>query len=239
MADYSSSRRRPERGSCPGAFVLCMVNCSGRALPIVRPMSFFEDFVCGSTGPIRKLRLGREYPDFLRHEINRYRRVRVDVLPKPSPWPPRIICHCAPLYEPQWWNDAGQKQYNNCYNYATNYRSDGFAQPGLAAESIYTSLTCAAVRPAAVVDALIDSPGANNGCPSEGHLVALVVAPGWDFHWYCKGRNGYWSHKPGWTAVINLDDGNVSLLDPRTANRGPYTDFWSFMGVMHGHVKIR
>ena len=200
---------------------------------------FFEDFVCGSTGPIRKLRLGKEFPDFLRREINRYQRVRLDFFPKPFPWPPRIICRCGPLYEPQWWNDAGQKQYNNnCYNYATNYRSDTFAQPGLAAGSMYTALTCVAVRPAAVLDALIDSPNANNKCPNEGHLVALVVAPGWDFHWYRKGRNGYWSHKPGGTAVTNLDNSNTSIPDPRTANRGPYTDFCTFMVVMHGHIKI-
>lgn len=37
---------------------------------------------------------------------------------------------------------------------------------------------------------------ANNRCPKEGHLVALVIWPTVDFHWYRKGRNGYWSHKP-------------------------------------------
>jgi len=140
----------------------------------------------------------------------------------------------------QWWNDAGQKQFhNNCYNYATNYRSDTFAQPGLAAGSMYTALTCAAVRPAAVLDALIDSPSANNKCPAEGHLVALVIAPGFDFHWYRKGRTGYWSHKPGGTAVRDVDNSNVPIPDPRTANRGPYTNFCTFMVVMHGHIKVK
>jgi hypothetical protein len=109
----------------------------------------------------------------------------------------------------------------NCYNYACDYRSDTFGQPGLAAGSIYTALTCAAVRPAAVRDDLIDWPSSNNKCPKEGHVVALVIAPGSDFHWYRKGRNCYWSHKPGSTPVTNVDNSNISLPDPRTANRGP------------------
>jgi hypothetical protein len=104
---------------------------------------------------------------------------------------------------------------------------------------MYTQLTCASVRPAAVADGLIARPSANNRCPGEGHLVALVIAPGIDFHWYRKGRNGYWSHKPGSTPVINLDNSNHLIPDPRTADRGMYTQFCTFMVVMHGHIKIR
>jgi hypothetical protein len=201
----------------------------------------FEDFICGSTGPIVKLDLGDKFPIFVKKEIKRFQEVRAK-WPWEGKiiWPPKLLCTCAPLYEPTWWNDAGQKQFNNnCYNYATNYRSDTFAQPGKAAGSMYASLTCGSVKPAAVKDELIDSPSANNKCPAEGHLVALVIAPGWDFHWYRKGRNGYWSHKPGGTPVTNLDNSGVTIPDPRTANRGPYTDFCTFMVVMHGHIKIK
>lgn len=201
----------------------------------------FEDFICGSTGLIRKIGLGKKFPLFVKKEIERFKEVRAK-----WPWEGKFIwprtnpCKCAPLYEPNWWNDGGQKQFNNnCYNYATNYRTDTFAQPGRAAGSMYTSLTCASVRPAAVKDDLIDSYKAANKCPKEGHLVALVIAPGWDFHWYRKGRNGYWSHKPGSTAVTNLDNSGVTISDPRTANRGLYTDFCTFMVVMHGHIKIK
>jgi hypothetical protein len=150
----------------------------------------------------------------------------------------RKRCRCAPLYEPQWWNVPARQPVNNCYNYACNYRSDTFAQPGLAAGAMYTALTCAAVRPAAIADALIDAPSADNRCPKEGHLVALVVWPNGDFHWYRKGRDGMWSHKPGGTAVTNLDNSGNPISDPRTADRGPYTDFCTFMVVMHGHIKI-
>ncbi len=148
-------------------------------------------------------------------------------------------CKCAPLYEPTWWNDGGQRQLNNnCYNYSTNYRTDTFAQPGQAAGQMYAALTCAAVHTAALADDVLDTKLVNK-CPPEGHLVALVVAPGFDYHWYRKGRDGLWTHKPGHTPVTNVDNSGHIITDPRTADRGPYTDFCSFMVVMHGHIKIR
>jgi hypothetical protein len=99
-------------------------------------------------------------------------------------------------------------------------------------------LTCASVRPAAIADSLIDAPNANNKCPKEGHLVALVIWPGVDFNWYRKDRNGRWSHMPV-SQVTNLDNAGHLIPDPRTADRGPYTDFCTFMVVMHGHIKIQ
>jgi hypothetical protein len=206
-----------------------------------------EDFVCGSTGLIRRLRLGKEVPERIGREIERFRELRLRwPWRRKVRWPLRRRCFCAPLYEPAWWNDGAQRQlHNNCYNYASNYRTDTFrlitggGQPGAASGAMYTQLTCASVRPAAVADGLIASPGANNRCPTEGHLVALVIAPGWDFHWYRKGRNGYWTHKPGQTQATHLDNSSALIADPRTADRGPYTQFCTFMVVMHGHVKIR
>jgi len=181
----------------------------------------------------------RGFSAILKREMDRLLRIREHYRHRPHPWPTRERCHCAPLYEPLWWNDAGQKQFNNnCYNYATNYRTDTFAQPGRANGAMYTSLSCAAVRPAAVADDVIAAPAANNKCPKEGHLAALVIWPGVDFHWYRKGRNGYWSHKPGSTPVRNVDNSNHLIADPRTADRGGYTVFCSFMVVMHGHIKI-
>ena len=158
----------------------------------------------------------------------------------PITWPTLIKCRCAPLYEPAWWNDGGQRQWNNnCYNYGTNYRTDTFAQPGLGSGQMYPfPIACKGVRDAAVRDDLIASPKAGNKCPGEGHLVALVVGPGWDFHWYRKGRNGLWTHKPGGTPVTNVDQSGNLITDPRTADRGNYTDFCTFMTVMHGHTKI-
>jgi len=199
-----------------------------------------EEFICGSTGPLRRLRLGRDFSLILMREIVRLREIRLRYQWRHQPWPQRDKCRCAPLYEPEWWNVPQRQPHNNCYNYGTNCRTDTFAQPGQAAGAMYTwPLSCASVRPAAVADELIDNPAANNRCPKEGHLVALVVWPNGDFHWYRKGRNGLWSHKPGGTPVTNVDNSGNPIPDPRTADRGPYTQFCTFMVVMHGHIKIQ
>jgi hypothetical protein len=204
---------------------------------------YVEDFVFGPTGPIRLVALAPEMLTVLRTELEHRRGIAWE-WPEKVRWPSRVRCRCAPVYEPDWWNDAssgGARQFsNNCYNYATNYRTDTFAQPGLASGQIYPDpISCAGVRPAAVRDELIDNPRADNHCPEEGHLVALVVAPGIDFHWYRKGRNGHWTHKPGGTPVTNVDNSGATITDPRTADRGMYTDFCTFMTVMHGHIKIQ
>jgi hypothetical protein len=206
----------------------------------------FEDLITGSRGLLSKAKMGEGFDQFLAAEMVRCRQLDAEYAAKKIVWPLKPVCPCAPLYEPQWWNDGGQKQlHNNCYNYSTDYRTDSFrvisggGQPGAAAGAMYTAITGAAVKDAAVKDDLIDSPAADNKCPGQGHLVALVIAPGWDFHWYRKGRNGRWSHKPGSTAVTNLDNSGNTILDPRTANRGPYTEFCTFMVVMHGHIKIK
>jgi len=228
---------RPVRG-LPRTFRVANGDVFGGRAPHRAADPSFEDFVCGSTGPLRRLRLGREFPLVLVREIGRLRELRYRYPWPRWPWPVKNPCQCAPIYEPAWWNVPARQPYNNCYNYSTNYRTNTFAQPGRAAGAIYTALTCAAVRPAAVADELIDSPSANNRCPAKGHLVALVVWPGGDYHWYRKGRNGYWTHKPGGTAVTNLDNSGHLIADPRLADRGPYTDFCTFMVVMHGHIRI-
>ena len=152
---------------------------------------------------------------------------------------PALVCRCAPLYEPGWWNDGGQIQlHNNCYNYACDYRTDTFAQPGRAAGNRITQFSCPGVQPCAIDDALTVSPQQAVRCPGEGHLVALVIWPGWDFHWYRMGRELLWSHKPGNWPVTNLDNAGQRISDPRTADRGRYTAFCSFMIAMHGHIKI-
>jgi hypothetical protein len=198
----------------------------------------FDEFVCGTGGPVRLHPQAGPLVDLCHREIARFR----DLLGRYQWRPRRPIrrhCPCAPLWEPTWWNDGGQVQWNNnCYNYGTNYRSDTYAQPGQAAGAIYASITCADVRAGAVADKLIAVPRHGNRCPKEGHLVALVVGPGWDFHWYRRGRNGYWTHKPGGTQATDRDNSGNLIPDPRTADRGGYTDFCTFMIVMHGHIKI-
>ncbi|MEZ4425704.1 MAG: hypothetical protein R3E98_20085 [Gemmatimonadota bacterium] len=199
-----------------------------------------EDQILSPTGPLRLTGFGPEFSDRAAEESERFRWVLSNFDFGRIRWPLRQVCRCAPLWEPAWWNDAGTVQWsNNCYNYGTNYRSDTYAQPGLAAGAMYGAITCAEVRAGAIADALLLAAKANNRCPKEGHLVALVVGPGWDFHWYRKGRNGYWTHKPGGTPATDRDNSGHLITDPRTADRGGYTDFCTFMVVMHGHVKVK
>jgi len=66
--------------------------------------------------------------------------------------------------------------------------------------------------------------------PGTGGLwiMALVMAPGYDYHWYRFMSNGYWTHKPGGTPATDKDSCGKLIPDPRTACRGPYTQFCGF-----------
>ncbi|MGV2389531.1 MAG UNVERIFIED_CONTAM: hypothetical protein LVR29_18600 [Microcystis novacekii LVE1205-3] len=51
-------------------------------------------------------------------------------------------------YNPSFWNNnATILRNNNCYNYASNKRTDTFAQPWRGCGNIYRSLTCAGSDP--------------------------------------------------------------------------------------------
>ncbi len=157
------------------------------------------------------------------------------------------VCPCAPAADLAAWNSSpAVTPHNNCYNYGTNYRTDTFAQPGKAASAQMTSnAACNLPSPGisakmgAVSDGLIDKPNQDNKCILPGHLVALVNGPNYDYHWFRKGPNGRWSHKPGQTPATLLDNSGNIITDPRTADRGPYTNFCTFMQVVHGRFKIK
>jgi hypothetical protein len=153
----------------------------------------------------------------------------------------QIMAPGLPNYEPAFWN-ASARPSNNCYNYANNHQTNTFAQPGRARGAMYTALTCAAVHAAADADGL--EPISTINAASYKDLVALVVAPGYDYHWYRRDANGYWTHKPGGTNATNLDNAGNTIANPETANRGPYSDFcgyfrlWSdnVQGAGHEHI---
>lgn len=141
-------------------------------------------------------------------------------------------CCNIPSYTPSYWNDGGTVQFNNnCYNYSNNKRTDTFAQPGRAAGAMYTSLTCPEVTSGALADGLDPLPPSGD-CPKgfcrKYAKLALVVAPGWDYHWYRLDKNGMWTHKPGGTPATNLDNSGNPITNPETADRGPYTEFCGY-----------
>lgn len=135
------------------------------------------------------------------------------------------------VFNPGFWNDPAHRTRNNCYNYASNRRTDTFAQPGRASGQQYSALTCAQVGPAAVRDGARAHPNCAPASENPRWYMALVIAPGpafKDYHWYRKSREGFWGHKPGGTAARNTDNSGKIITDPRTANRGPYTIFCGF-----------
>jgi hypothetical protein len=159
----------------------------------------------------------------------------------------RPVCPCAPATDLAAWNtDANITWNNNCYNYGTNYRTDTFAQPGEASGQHWTSNAACdlpapgiSAKKGATLDGLIDKPGQDNKCITPGHLAALVNGTNYDYHWYRKGPNGRWSHKPGHTPATLLDNSGNPITDPRTADRGAYNNFCTFMQVIHGRFKIK
>jgi hypothetical protein len=121
--------------------------------PIRTTNAALEDLISTRATFLGRLDVGRGFPSLLRREIERFRELCEQWPHRRHHWSARIHCKCAPLYEPRWWNDGGQRQlHNNCYNYASNYRTDTFrvlpdgSQPGAASGAIYSQLTCASSR---------------------------------------------------------------------------------------------
>jgi hypothetical protein len=131
-------------------------------------------------------------------------------------------------FNPGFWNASPYISQNNCYNYASNHRTNTFAQPGRASGHQYTALTCPAVSAAAHADGLHSQGACFPDSERPRWYMALVMAPGYDYHWYRKSVEGFWGHKPGGTAARNTDNSGHLVVDPRTANRGPYTQFCGF-----------
>lgn len=131
-------------------------------------------------------------------------------------------------YSPTFWNDPAYITLNNCYAYAMNNRSNTFPQPGRRSGHPLTAApTCSNVKTASNWD------GCKSTCDGGNKLVALVIWPGMDYHWYRKHSQGFWGHKPGQTAARNVDSLNRIIdgttLTPFNCARGPYTIFCSYL----------
>ena len=145
-----------------------------------------------------------------------------------------------PEYEPEKWTGGHAEEDNNCYNYACDIRTDSYAQPGRACgdELDYKNIICEEVTRAAVCDGLIEW-NCDKPCPDCCHKVALAIWPGNDYHWYRQDADGMWSHKFNGHPPTNLDNSEDPISDPRTADRGLYTEFCGCFCVCHlGKVNI-
>jgi hypothetical protein len=175
----------------------------------------------------------REIQDALRALAARIARALTSTAPGASVTP----CDFERLaFDPGFWNDPAHIRRNNCYAYATNKRTDTFPQPGRQAGAPITSLDCADTTRASRADGVRLA----NDCLPDGErprlLVALVIWPGEDYHWYRLHSEGYWGHKPGETPAVNVDNSGAVIMNPETCDRGPYTDFCRYMLVPNSIV---
>ena len=186
------------------------------------------------TPPSRKLR------DGILERFERYLDLRVKTRPRPAPRPSSPLrttirdekctkCEYeVSQFNPGFWNTPSVQPYNNCYNYGRNWRTDTRAQPGRAHGAQTSIMACNTVTAAAMADGLVKRCNCLPISEWPRRLLALVVDPGYDYHWYRHQRGGFWGHKPGRTAARNYDNSNVIITNPETCNRGGYTDFCGY-----------
>lgn len=131
-----------------------------------------------------------------------------------------------PQYQPDRWNQDDIRESNNCYSYAANDpdgRPYGKPQPGEASGAPTRDANCLPVLDAAAKDGMPPMCIDPNSPPEGMYPVALVhgtdIQGQQDYHWYRQNPDGTWSHKPGSTAVTNLDESGNQILDPASADR--------------------
>jgi hypothetical protein len=133
------------------------------------------------------------------------------------------------IYEPKKWNNNLHiKTTHNCYAYAHNdYNPNrtGFPIPGVKAgigRLKNKMITCPNITKRVLEDNKdkIIQINPKDTCPSGYNKIALVVDEGEDFHFYRYDTDTkIWSHKPGNTKAINLDDSRNLIYHPIYADR--------------------
>jgi hypothetical protein len=147
---------------------------------------------------------------------------------------------CGPLVllsdtDFSFWNNGSVIRKNNCYNFASTYRSNTFAQPGRKSGVMWSSLADCSYAPGTVSYGA-QADGFNTVCWDSVNEVytCLVMWANNDYHWYRLCANGHWCHKPGQTAARNYDNSGNWIADPATCNRGPYTLVCSYRYFPYG-----
>ena len=149
-----------------------------------------------------------------------------------------------PVYNYSYWET--NKLYANCYIYAMDVITStvGGANPGHYGGGEITLETLSKSNVASLIYTAIqnDGPYLGNGRSirtatrnetpgSNEYKIAIVVAPGCDYHFYVQNSDGYWSHKPGTTSCTRYDASGSLITDPQTADRTySYADYSTFCG---------
>jgi hypothetical protein len=153
-------------------------------------------------------------------------------------------------YNTMLWDDEVESN-NNCYNYALNNQVHPETntlwfkqQPGEFAEAMTYDYSDEGKMYNAVLadfekynelygtNLLFQRVGKFQKCPTGTYKVALVAnSSNWDYHWYRQDSDGYWSHKPGTSAVTRLDSNGKLIVNPEECGRGIYDVFLGFYAV--------
>lgn len=162
-----------------------------------------------------------------------------------------------PQYEPDRWNKRKElRETHNCFAYAMNVHDPKqvkdclldkncnvpFHQPGSASGHPGFRTRRLKTCPDMVARLLGDNPSMKmttftGKCPPHTSKIALVVDPDEDYHFFRQDSNGLWSHKPGGTAVTNVDANDKLIYDPLLASRdyrvsGSKLDYDTFCAYM-------
>lgn len=148
-----------------------------------------------------------------------------------------------PAYDPDRWNQKKElRETHNCFAYAMNINDPKqikacqmtkdcnvpFHQPGSASGHPRFRTQRLKTCPNMIARLLGDNPSMKmttfeGKCPAHTSKIALVVDPDEDYHFFRQDSNGMWSHKPGGTAVTNIDANDRLIYDPMLASRN-YTE---------------
>lgn len=125
---------------------------------------------------------------------------------------------------------------NNCYDYANDIVTNTFAQPGRGSGVCPPNTrpcvpnTCDDIKKAAVSDGLVwVGTTLPKTLPAEGHYVSLHIWPETNFHWLRMDANSMWSHKPGGSAVRNVDNNGKTISDPAQADVSPWSQHCGYL----------
>jgi len=146
-------------------------------------------------------------------------------------------------YDPDYWNGEDHISGNNCYNYATDKRTNSFAIPGDGRGRPYREpATCHSVKDGVIRDGLRPIEDYHSTyMPKKGYVIALYVRDREqreDFHFYRRDKGGSWSHKPGSSPATNLDNDNKVIHNPELCDRGEYNSLCGYFNCIPDEIQI-
>ena len=129
----------------------------------------------------------------------------------------------------------------NCYSFALGSRDfeDGWGMPGFISRynwGFYDDyISKENINNAIIADGAIFAGQANVPEQREGYyIIAAVVAPKDDFHFYRQMEDGSWWHDIGHGAPINVDASGNAIENPHLADRHyTYADYNQFVGYYY------